>query len=150
MKNLRKIVLPLAGFAMLGSLNLRADDAAGTPTPPPPGAHHEHRDEMRENFKRMVKDLDLSADQQIQIEAIHKQTAEQLKAVRGDASLTDDQKHAKSRELRKSTEEQVRAVLTPEQQAKAKELREKHGRHGPGDHPSPPSAGEAPPPAPAN
>ncbi len=38
-------------------------------------------------------------------------------------------KRAKAMELRKNAEEQVHAILTPEQQAKAKELREKHRQH---------------------
>jgi len=138
MKILRPTLLPLAGLTLFLSPLLRAEDPAG---PPPPGERHERREEMRDNAKQMAKDLNLTADQQIQVEAIHKQTAESLKALHKDTSLTDDQRRTKGRELRKSTEEQVDAILTPEQRVKAKELRAKRGRHGPGDRPP----GEAPP-----
>ena len=147
MKNPFKTLLPLAGLVLLASPLLRAEDPAGPPPPPPPGEHHERREEMKENAKKMAKELDLTATQEIQVEAIHKQTAEAMKAIHNDASLTEDQRRAKGRELRQSTETQIDAVLTPEQRVKAKALREKHGRHGPGDHPhgDKPPGGEPPP-----
>jgi len=142
MKNLSKTFLPLAGFVLLGSVYLRAEEPAGTPPPPPPpGEHRERREDMRENAQKMAKELNLTADQQTQIEAIRKQTKESVKAVHNDTSLTADQKRDKGRELLKAGKEQERAILTPEQQAKAKELGDKHGRRGgrpPGDA-SPPA-----------
>ena len=145
MKNLNKTLLPLAGILLLGCTLVRADEPADSPPPPPPpGEHHGHRGEMRENADKMAKELNLTAEQQTQMEAIRKQTRESIKAVRNDASLTDDQKQEKTRDLRKAGLDQERAVLTPEQQAKAKELRAKHGHRGP-DGPPP---GEAPPPPP--
>ena len=145
MKNLSKVFLPLAGFVLMGTSLLQADDSAGSPPPPPPPPG-EHRERREENAQKMAKELNLTPDQQTQIEAIRKQTREAVKGVRNDASLSDDQKHAKTRELMKAGEEQVRAILTPEQQAKAKELRAKHGRHAPGDGSPPPPTGETPPP----
>ena len=138
MKTSLKFLLPLAGLTLVLAPLVRAEEPAGGPPPPPPG---DRRQEMRDNEKRMEKELNLTSDQQIQVEAIHKQTAEAMKALRNDTSLTDDQRRAKGRELRKSTEEQVDAILTPEQRTKAKELRGKRGHRGPGDHPP----GEKPP-----
>jgi protein CpxP len=143
MKNLSKTFLPLAGLVLLGSAYLRAEEPAGTP-PPPPGEHRERREDMRENAQKMAKELNLTADQQIQIEAIRKQTKEAVKAAHNDASLNEDQKREKGRGLLKAGLEQERAILTPEQQAKAKELRDKRGHRGDRQPPS----GEAPPPAP--
>ena len=138
MKNFLKLNLALAGLALLAVPVLRAADQ-------PPGDkadRHERREEMRENLKKMAKELNLTADQKSKIEAIHQQTHEALKALHDDTTLNEEQKHAKAKELRKSMEEQVHAILTPEQQAKAKELREKHGKHGDkGDKPE----GEKPP-----
>ncbi len=132
MKNSLKLILSLAGLALLAAPVLRADE----PAPPPadkPGRHEwrqERREEMRERFQRMAKELNLTADQQARAEVIFKQTGDAAKALRDDTALTDDQKRAKAKELRKSTRDQLHALLTPEQQAKAKELREAHGRHG--------------------
>ena len=146
MKNRSKIFLPLTGFLFLGSVGLRAEEPAGTPPPPPSSERRERREDMRENAQKMAKELNLTADQQIQMEAIRKQTRDAVKAVRNDASLSEDQKREKGRELLKTGKDQERAILTPEQQAKAKELQGKHGRRGPGERPPPPQ-GEAIPPA---
>ena len=145
MKNPLKTLLPLAGLVLLASPILRAEDPAGPP-PPPPGEHRERREDMRENAKRMAKELDLTAEQQIQAEAIVKQSGEAMKALHNDASLNEDQKRAKMKELRKSNESQIDALLTPEQKVKAKAMREKHGGHGPGDRPHK----DKPPAPPAN
>jgi len=153
MKNPSKTLLPLAGIFLLGAAFLRADEPAATPPPPPPGEHHEHRGEMRGDIRKMVKELNLTTEQQTQIDAIRKQNQESMKAIRSDSTLTDDQKRDKSRDLRKSAMQQEWAILTPEQQAKAKTLRGKRGHHGPDDGPPPPAPGEdappPPPPAPA-
>ena len=132
MKNLYKTLLPLAGLMLLAGPALRADESA---TPPPSPERRERREDMKENAKKMGKELNLTAEQETQIEAIHKQTAEAMKTLRSDTSLTDEQKRAKRQELMKSSMDQVNALLTPEQRAKQKELRQKNGRHGPGDHP---------------
>ncbi len=148
MKKQALVLLGFAGFLLIASPVVRADEpAAGTPPPPPgeKGEKRERRQDMRENFDKMAKELNLTSDQKIQIEAIRKQARESMKAVRNDTSLTEDQKREKGREIMKTAVDQERAILTPEQQAKQKELREKHGRHGPEDHPP----GDMPPPPPA-
>lgn len=132
MKNSLKLILSLAGVALLAAPVLRADEPVAPPADQParPEGRQGRREEMRERFQRMTKDLNLTADQQAQAEGIFKQTGDAIKALHADLSLTEDQKRAKMQELRKNTRDQLHALLTPEQQAKAKELREKHGRHG--------------------
>ena len=132
MKNSFKLILSLTGLVLLAAPVLRADEPV-TPPADQPDRHEwrkEHRGEMRERFQHMAKELNLTADQQAQAEGIFKQTGDAVKVLHADPSLTEDQKHAKMQELRKSTRDQLHALLTPEQQAKAKELRAKHGRHG--------------------
>ena len=131
MKKFSRSLYPLAGFVLLAVTVLRGEE----PVTPPP-ARSEHREEMKDRARKMARELDLTADQKIQVEAIFKQMAEELKTLRGDASLTADQKRTKVREVRKSHEEQVDALLTPEQKVKAKEMRAaKRDRHGPDDRP---------------
>lgn len=140
MKSLPRLILSLAGCALLATPALRADEPTVPPADKPDRQErrHERREDLRENLQKMAKELDLTADQQAKIEAIHKQTFEARKAVQDDTTLSDEQKKEKMMALRKSTEEQVHALLTPAQQAKAKALREKRGRHGdqpPGEKP---------------
>ena len=132
MKNPLKLILFLAGLALLAAPVLRADEPAAPPADQPACRdwRQGRRAEMRERFQRMTKELNLTADQQAQAEAIFKQTGDAFKALRNDAALTGEQKRAKMQDLRKGTRDQLHALLTPEQQAKAKELRAKHGRHG--------------------
>ena len=128
MKNILKLLVTLAGLALLAAPALRADE----PTTPPAGKpdRHERREDMRENAKKMAKELDLSTDQQGKIESIHKQTGDAMRAVHDDTTLSEEQKREKSKALRKSSEEQVHALLTPEQQTKAKELRRNRAERG--------------------
>ena len=140
MKNNLRLLLSFAGLSLLATPFLRADD---TPPPAPPADRphggHEHREEMREHFKKMVQELNLTPDQQTKGEAILKQSAEARKALWDDTSLSQEDKREKMKELRKSTEDQIHALLTPDQQAKAKEMREKHHPQGqpPAGQPTP-------------
>jgi Spy/CpxP family protein refolding chaperone len=123
MKTSRKSTLLLAGALLLSAPMLRADDSV-TPPADKPGRH-----ERGDNLAQMAKDLNLTADQQAKIGSIHQQAAEARRAIRADTSLSEEQKREKLKELRRGTMDQVRALLTPEQQAKAKELREARRAH---------------------
>ena len=67
--------------------------------------------------------LRLTGDQRTKIKAAWRQTAEAAKAIRANAALTAEQQHEQIAALRKSTREQMRAMLTPEQQTKLAEIR---------------------------
>jgi Spy/CpxP family protein refolding chaperone len=47
-----------------------------------------------------------------------------MKAVRDDSSLSQEQKRAKMKSIHESFQDKINAVLTPEQQAKFKQLRQ--------------------------
>ncbi|MBZ4189554.1 hypothetical protein [Niabella beijingensis] len=74
-------------------------------------------------------DLNLSKDQKDKLKALYDDNMKQVKAVRDDASLSDDQKKDKIKELRASQKEARDKILTKEQSekldAKMKERREK-------------------------
>lgn len=74
---------------------------------------------------KMGKSLNLTDDQKARIKSIHETTQQQVQAVRQDKSLTDAQKQNKIKEIRLTTKEQIKAVLTPAQQQKLKETRTK-------------------------
>jgi protein CpxP len=48
----------------------------------------------------------------------------QMKAVHEDTSLSEEQKRAKMKSVHESLHDQINAVLTPEQQAKFKQMRQ--------------------------
>ncbi|RYY38369.1 MAG: hypothetical protein EOO08_14715 [Chitinophagaceae bacterium] len=81
-----------------------------------------------ERMKEMQKELNLTAEQQQRIKTIREQYRPQMEAVRNDASLTQAQKKDKARDIRKAQMDQVKAVLTAEQQEKMKSMRKGKGR----------------------
>ncbi|MCD2424584.1 hypothetical protein LQ567_17520 [Niabella pedocola] len=82
-------------------------------------------------------DLNLSKDQKDKLKALYEENGKQMKALREDNSLTDDQKREKGKALRTSQKEARDKILTKEQseklEAKMKERREK-GRNNQGNN----------------
>lgn len=85
---------------------------------------------QRGNHKRgdrsaMMKELNLSSEQQDKISTVNKDFKVKIDAVKENSSLTGDVKRDRINELSKQKKEQILSVLTPEQQTKWKESREK-------------------------
>jgi len=82
------------------------------------------------HLQMLTEKLNLTDEQRTKLKPILQDQANQLKAVRDDTSLSPDQKTAKMKAIHASFHDQVNAVLTPEQQAKLKEMKhegmEKH------------------------
>jgi Spy/CpxP family protein refolding chaperone len=74
--------------------------------------------------------LNLTDEQRTKLKPILQDQAQQVKAVRDDTALSQEQKTAKMKAIHASFHDQINAVLTPEQQAKLKEMKhegaEKH------------------------
>jgi Spy/CpxP family protein refolding chaperone len=118
----------------LAVASTQAQDA-GAP-PPPPGEHGGPHEGMRkgprgDRLKMLAEKLGLTEDQKAKIKPIVEDEMQAGKAVRDDASLSKEAKQEKMEEIRKTHRAQIRALLTPEQQAKLDELKEEMGR-GPG------------------
>lgn len=78
-----------------------------------------------ENHLKMLSEkLSLTDDQKTRMKPILQDEAQQMKAVRDDTSLSDAQKHAKMRAIHESFHDQINGVLTPEQQAKWKQMKQ--------------------------
>lgn len=110
-----------------------------TSPPPPPPPHHRMRGPSAEELKAK---LNLTDDQYTKVAAIISSTREQAKAIHEDDSLGDDDKRAKMMDLMKSTHDQIRALLTPDQQKIYDSMMPKRGPGGP---PPGPPAGAPPP-----
>lgn len=96
----------------------------------------------RAQMERMAEHLGLTDAQKAQLKQIHRAQRDAMEKLQDDESLTRKQFREQMAALRKSFQEQRRAVLTPEQQAKADEMhakmkeRRQHRRdrgHGPDD-----------------
>jgi Spy/CpxP family protein refolding chaperone len=75
-------------------------------------AGHRHEDELAK--------LNLTDDQKAQVKKIHENMRAQMDAVKGDTTLTAEQKQAKMKELHKTSHEQVKQLLTPDQRKQMK------------------------------
>jgi Spy/CpxP family protein refolding chaperone len=140
MKSMLRIAVIAAGLAVAALPAARAADET-QPTPPPAGGGQrgERRERRQEMMgKEMAEKLGLSQDQQDKIKVVREKTQADVKAVRDDTSLTEDQKREKIRELRMNSMKDVHAVLTPDQQAKMEQMRKERQERGPGGEPPPP------------
>ena len=82
------------------------------------------------HLQMLTEKLNLTDEQRTKLKPILQDQAQQLKVVHDDTSLTPEQKTAKMKTIHASFHDQINAVLTPEQQAKLKEMKhegaEKH------------------------
>ena len=92
-----------------------------------------------DQLKKMADYLGLTDDQKAQIKPIMKSQMEQVKAVRTDTTLSPADKKTKIEAIRKTSRQQIMAILTPDQKAKLAALR--HHRNNQGGTPEPPPAG---------
>lgn len=112
--------------------------------PPPPREHRARMKHMREErLKRLDEKLHLTAEQKTQIQAIWDKAEQQAIENRKEVKAEMQDRREKRREAMKAMREQVRAVLTPEQQKAFDEM----PRMGPppppsGAHPESPGDGE--------
>jgi len=132
-------VSPLFAVAIAGALVFGpvayGQDTSGTnsnvttPSGPPPGGGHHHGDRLA----MLTEKLGLTEAQQEQIKPILKSEFEQMKALKDDTTTPKDEKREKFKSIHQAAEEQINAILTPEQLQKMKDWREEHrGKHGPG------------------
>lgn len=119
----------------------RADDPSSPPVLPaaPPASQTSpadggdgqpaHRRHMRPAYvlSELTERLSLTADQQKKVGAIIDDGAAQAKALRGDGSLSRDEKRQKMGAVMKATHDQIRAALTPDQQKQFDALPQRGG-----------------------
>ena len=126
MKKLFIGLLAVSFFSFNGNAQVKRD---ATPS-------QKMRSDTSRHFKRgqMMNDLNLTSDQKVKMKEIQESSKEQRNAIINDASLTQEQKMTKMKDLRKSQSEKVNSILTPDQQAKRKasmdKMRSNRRMHG--------------------
>jgi Spy/CpxP family protein refolding chaperone len=99
-----------------------------------------------QRLQMMTKQLNLTADQQEKIKPLLESESQQMQTLRGDTSLSREDRMSKMMQIRQSTNDQIKSSLNPDQQQKFEQMMSHQGhRHGgPGE--APPAAQSAPPP----
>jgi Spy/CpxP family protein refolding chaperone len=122
MKSFKLLLSVIALVAFTAAPALRAQVAPVTPAPDTSHRKGHHGDDL----KKLAATLALTDAQVTQIKPIMKDAKQAMKTLKADATLDKKAKHEKMKEVRQSHMTQILAILTPDQQAKFKAMREKH------------------------
>jgi Spy/CpxP family protein refolding chaperone len=152
----------LCGLGLIAGVAVAQDDAP--PPPPqggqmqgPPGGRHGWGGEHR--VERMKHELNLTDDQTAQVKAIFADSRTKMEALRGNSSLSREDRRSQMMAIHQTEESKIDGVLTPDQktkydamQARMRErMQDRHEGGGagqaPGDTQPPPPP---PPPNPQN
>jgi Spy/CpxP family protein refolding chaperone len=95
--------------------------------------HHGRHGKMdpQKAAEHLSKRLNLSADQTAKLEPIFATQQQKMTELRGNTSLTQDQRREQARAIFKDTHDQLATVLTPDQMQQLKSMRHnfRGGRH---------------------
>ena len=86
----------------------------------------DHKKEWKQGGKEK---LNLTEDQQEKMKALHQSFSTQVKAIKDNQSLSEDQKKEQMKALSVKRREEMKAILTPEQQQKMLEQRKNMRKH---------------------
>lgn len=90
----------------------------------PSSVDPETKAKVQAKLQHISTELNLTDAQKQQLQPIMQSEAQELKAVKSDASLSDDQKQAKAKEIHQNYKSQMSSILTPDQQKKWAAMRE--------------------------
>jgi periplasmic protein CpxP/Spy len=111
-----KIVKILGGLVSLGLVAALAVPSASAKSQAAEQQAAAAKEGMRDRLQTAVESLDLTDDQKAKVKDIFADAKTQRQTTMNDASLSEDQKKAKMKELHQTTKTKVNNVLTPEQQ----------------------------------
>jgi protein CpxP len=108
-----------------------ADQQSGQPAQPGMGRHMGGRQmpSVDDQIKHLSKKLNLSSDQQAKLKPILEDQRKQMETVHSDSSLSREDRMSKMQDLRKSSDEQIKGVLNPDQQKSFDKMRADQQEH---------------------
>lgn len=116
----------LATTTLTLTLSLGALYAESNPPAPgakPPKSKEERQDKMRERMQKLKEELGLTEEQLAKVREAMAAEWEKMGSLRGNSTLTPEQKREAMKQHREKFEAALEAVLTPEQKAKFEEIR---------------------------
>jgi Spy/CpxP family protein refolding chaperone len=137
-----QVAILALGLIALTALPTMAQDPSAPPPPQDQAGPRQGGPGRGNQVEFLTKKLNLTADQVTQVKAIDEDAAKQSKAVREDTSVAGPDKRAKMMDIRKASQDKIRALLTDDQKTKfdalQAQMRERRGNRGDGDGPPPP------------
>ena len=101
-----------------------AQDAQTPASSAPPVTSARHQANPNRQLRGMTKKLALTPDQQSQLLPVLQDHASQWEAIRGDATLSPRDRHAKLKGLRDDTQAKIKAILTDSQNQAYERMRQ--------------------------
>ena len=124
MSNSRWSILTILVLLVAGLTFAQSSQESQAPTPGKHAGMHHNEESVDQHLQMLSEKLNLTDDQKAKLKPILQDQMQQMKAVREDSSLSQEQKHAKMKSIHESFNDQINAVLTPDQQAKFKQMRQ--------------------------
>jgi len=143
---MNRATLPAALVLVLSaSLALAAQQPAPAPDAQAPApTHRHHAPDPQKEIARLTKELNLTPDQATKVTPILADRDQKVATLQSDTTLTEDARRQQMKAIHKATEQQLDAVLTPDQREQMKSLHHEHegGKGGDQTQPltTPPSA----------
>jgi periplasmic protein CpxP/Spy len=127
------IALTLAAFSCLVGASAVAQDSSNNSNNPPAQSgeqnehwHGHHQMDPQKRTEMLTKHLNLTSDQQPKVLDVLKTEQSQMQSLHSDSSLSQEDRRSKAMDIRKSTNDQIRDLLTPDQQKKFDEMQSRH------------------------
>lgn len=83
-----------------------------------------------QRLQHMTKTLNLNSDQQAKIKPMLEQEQQQMESLHQDTSMSQADKRSKMMQIRQGTNDQIKGVLTSDQQAKWEQMQERNMQRG--------------------
>jgi periplasmic protein CpxP/Spy len=118
MKRTKLSLIMALGMASCFTLAAQTPDQQAAPAPQSQQSQSQermHHADPVQQAKHLAKKLNLTADQENQIEPILANRQQQFEAIRSDSSLSRKDRFAKMRTVRQDTDAKIKAVLTDDQ-----------------------------------
>ena len=112
------------------------------------GGWHHGPPDPAERTKELTKQLNLTSDQQTKVQDILQSEHSQMETLHQDSSLSQQDRHAKMMDIRKTGDTQIRALLDSTQQKKWDEMQAKREQWGHNGQKGQPQGGDQPAPPP--
>jgi hypothetical protein len=118
------VVLFATGFFAIAANAQDVPQTSGTPTPPPMMSKEDRakmKAEREAKLTQSLKDVGASDDQIQQVKAVLEETHKKHEALKKDASISDEDKKAKGKEIMEAQKAKIKEILGEE---KAKQFAE--------------------------
>jgi len=141
---MKKFIFLLFIMVATGTVTMAQDSTSTKAKHPKARQDAAQQGTTKQGKKQKPNDLNLTKDQQTKIKATNKKYKFESQKVKKDSSLTDSQKKAKLKDLKKEKKKETDTVLTAEQKNKLKQEHKQSKKNSPeNSKPSPKSSGTA-------